>query len=91
MMSTTRFNMTRKNTIKSRYATTTGRSRLMIESISSLPMPGHENTVSVTTANAITWPNSRPATVTTGIRMFFNRCTPSTRFSDRPLARANLM
>ncbi|CFO10387.1 Uncharacterised protein [Bordetella pertussis] len=62
-----------------------------MESISSLPMPGHEKTVSVTTANSTTWPNSRPATVTMGIRMFFSKCTPSTRFSGRPLARANLM
>ena len=33
---------------------------------------GHANTVSVTTENATRPPNSRPRTVTTGIKIFFN-------------------
>jgi hypothetical protein len=63
----------------------------MIESSSSLPMPGHAKMVSVTTANATTWPNSSPDTVTIGIRMFLSRCTRRMRLQDRPFARANLM
>ena len=54
-------------------------------------MPGQENTVSVTTAKATVWPNSRPLTVAIGIMMFFSTCTPTMRLSLRPLARANLM
>ena len=50
-----------------------GRSRFWIASITSLPMPGQANTVSVTTEKAISPPNSRPSTVTTGIIMFFNK------------------
>ncbi len=59
--------------------------------ISSRPIPGQAKTVSVTTAKATTEPNSSPSTVTTGIIMFFNRCTRMTRVSLKPLARANLM
>ncbi len=47
--------------------------------------------VSVTTEKAIRLPNSSPTTVTTGIRIFFKRCTPTMRCRERPLARANLM
>ena len=51
-------------------------------------MPGQAKIDSVTTENASSEPNSRPITVTTGIMMFFNTCTPTTRMFDRPLARA---
>ena len=56
-----------------------------MESIRSFPIPGHANTVSVTTANAITPPSSRPSTVTTGIMMFFMTCTSTTREEAQPL------
>ena len=62
---------------------------MVMESISSLPMPGQENTVSVTTAKAIIEPSSRPSTDTTGIMMFLSTCTNRMRVSDTPLARAN--
>ena len=78
-------------TVIIRYATTTGRSSWKIESMTSLPMPGHAKIDSVTIANAITEPSSSPITVTSGIMMFFSRCTPSTRRRVRPFARANLM
>ena len=67
----------------------TGRSRRLIESISSLPVPGQAKIDSVTMAKAITDPSSRPITVTIGIMMFFSTCTPMTRRGPRPLARAN--
>ncbi len=54
-------------------------------------MPGQEKTVSVTTAKATVWPNSSPLTVAIGIMMFLSTCTPTMRFSLKPLARANLM
>ena len=62
-----------------------------MESISSLPMPGQAKMLSVTTANAITEPNSRPTMVTIGIMMFFSTCTPMMRESESPLARAKRM
>ena len=68
----------------------TGRSSRLMESISSLPVPGQAKIDSVTIANAITDPSSRPITVTIGIRMFFSTCTPITRPGPRPFARANL-
>ena len=52
-------------------------------------MPGHANTLSVTTANATTEPNSSPITVTIGIMMFLSTCTPTIRALESPLARAN--
>ncbi len=54
----------------------------------SFPIPGHANMDSVTTANAITEPNSTPITVTTGTSTFLSTCTPTIRVSVRPLARA---
>jgi len=60
----------------------------LIESIRSFPIPGQANIDSVTTANAITEPNSTPATVTTGTSTFLSTCTPTMRVSLRPLARA---
>src|SRR5437879_2708119 len=71
-----------------RYPTITGRSSTLIESIRSFPIPGHANIDSVTTANAITEPNSTPAPVTTGTSTFLSTRTPTTRGSVRPLARA---
>ena len=53
-------------------------------------MPGQANTVSVTMAKAMTEPNSRPITVTMGIRMLRSTWTPITRALVSPLARANL-
>ncbi len=67
----------------------TGRSSWLIESMRSLPLPGQAKIDSVTIAKAITEPSSRPITVTMGMRMFFNTCTPITRPGPRPLARAN--
>ena len=46
-----------------------------MESIKSLPMPGHAKMVSVTIAKAMRLPNSTPTTVTIGIMMFFRTCT----------------
>jgi hypothetical protein len=63
----------------------------LIESIINFPIPGHANTLSVTTENAIVEPNSNPITVTTGIMIVFSTCTKTTRAGDSPLARANLM
>ena len=60
-----------------------------MESIRSLPVPGQAKIDSVTMANAMTEPSSRPITVTMGIRMFLSTCTPITRPCERPLARAN--
>src|SRR3970282_780908 len=57
-------------------------------SMMSLPMPGQANTVSVTSENASRLPNSRPTTVTTGIRMFFSTCTKMTRLVRQRFARA---
>ena len=56
-----------------KYATITGLSRLYIESIINLPIPGQANTVSVTVEKAINEPNSKPTTVTMGINIFFKR------------------
>ena len=56
----------------------------------SLPMPGQAKIVSVTTAKATREPNSRPMTVTIGIRMYLRTWTPITRRGGRPFARANL-
>ena len=67
----------------------TGRSSRLMLSISSLPMPGQANTVSVTMAKATIEPSSSPMMVTTGIMMFFSTWTSTTRRGDRPLARAN--
>ena len=53
-------------------------------------MPGQAKIVSVTIANAITEPNSRPITVTIGIRMFFSTCTPTTRRVAQPLGAREL-
>jgi peptide/nickel transport system permease protein len=51
-------------------------------------MPGQAKIVSVTIANAISDPNSSPATVTTGIRMFFSTCVRTMPLSETPFARA---
>ena len=70
-ISTARFKNTKNVTIIIKYATITGLSKLYIESIINLPIPGHANTVSVTVEKAIKEPNSRPITVTIGIKIFF--------------------
>ena len=57
-------------------------------SMISLPMPGHEKIVSVTTEKAMTEPNSSPTIVTTGMSVFFRTWVRITEPSDRPLARA---
>ena len=51
-------------------------------------MPGQAKIVSVTIAKATKMPNYSQSTVTSGIRMFLSRCTPTTRERGRPLARA---
>ena len=47
-ISTIKFKNTKKKTIIIRYATITGLSKLYIESIINLPIPGHAKIVSVT-------------------------------------------
>ena len=56
-----------------RYATTIGRSRFTMASITSLPRPGQAKIVSVTVAKAIRVPNSIAKTVIIGIRIFGKR------------------
>ena len=63
----------------------TGRSSTLIESISNLPMPGHAKTVSVMIANAITEPNSNPATVTIHV-MSFNPLTLDVPAASQPVS-----
>ena len=53
-------------------------------------MPGQAKIVSVTTEKATRLPNSRPSTVTTGIRMFLSRCTPTMRRCVEPLGAGEL-
>src|SRR5690606_1835702 len=89
-MSTTRLSVTNRQTITTRYDTMTGRSRALMLSRISLPAPGHEKMLSVTTAKAMVEPSSSPSTVTSGISVLRSTCTPTTRSGDRPLARANL-
>jgi hypothetical protein len=54
----------------------------------SRPMPGHENTVSVTTAPPSRVPNCRPVIVTMGMAAFLSVCLATTSTSATPLARA---
>src|SRR4030095_16737229 len=82
--STARLITMKKVTMTSRYATMTGRSSRLSESISSLPIPGHANPPSLTIANAISAPNCKPITVTIGIRMLRSTCTPITRRLVKP-------
>ncbi len=51
-------------------------------------MPGHENTVSVTTAPPSRVPNCSPVMVTIGIAAFLSVCLATTHASATPLARA---
>ncbi len=51
-------------------------------------MPGHEKTVSVTTAPPSSVPNWRPVMVTIGIAAFLSVCLATTHVSETPLARA---
>ncbi len=60
-----------------------------MESMISLPTPGQEKIVSVTTAKASVEPNSSPNTVTIGIEISRSTCRRRIVHSDRPAARAN--
>ena len=51
-------------------------------------MPGHENTVSVTTAPPSRVPNCSPVIVTMGMAAFLSVCLTTTNTSATPLARA---
>ena len=55
----------------------------------SLPTPGQEKMVSVTTAKASVEPNSSPNTVTSGIEISLSTCRRRMVHSLCPLARAN--
>src|SRR6218665_1984868 len=89
-ISTTMLITMNMNTTSSREPTTTVWSSVRIESITSLPVPGQEKIVSVTTANAIMVPNSTPSTVTSGTMIVGSTWRSMTRSADPPLARANL-
>ena len=54
-------------------------------------MPGHWNTVSVTSENATMPPNCRPMMVITGTSVFFSAWPKLIARLVRPRARANLM
>jgi hypothetical protein len=56
--------------------------------MASRPMPGHANTVSVTTAPPSRLPNWSPVMVTMGMAAFLSVCLATTSVSDTPLARA---
>src|SRR4030095_9314690 len=70
-------------------ATITGRSSDEIESMISLPMPGQEKIVSVTTAKARGEENSSPNTVTSGIAISRSTWRDRIVASLSPAARAN--
>ncbi len=55
----------------------------------SLPSPGQEKMVSVTTAKASVEPNSSPKTVTMGMAISRSTCRSRMVRSERPAARAN--
>ena len=57
----------------------------------SSPMPGHWNTVSVTSEKAMMPPNCRPMMVITGTSVFFSAWPKLIARLGRPRARANLM
>ena len=54
-------------------------------------MPGHWNTLSVISANAMIEPSCRPVMVITGTKVFFSAWPKFTARSVSPRARANLM
>jgi len=84
----TTLNVVAKNTTE---AKTVGVSFCLIASTSSLPTPGHENTVSVKTAPPNKYPNCNPITVITGIKAFLRACLLITFFSATPFALAVLI
>ena len=78
-------------TVHSRYATITGRSSWLIEAMMRRPMPGQAKIVSVTTAKAMTEPNSRPDHRHDRDEDVLEDVDETMRRGDRPLARANLI
>ena len=53
-----------------------------------MPMPGHANTVSVSTAPESSSPVCRPMIVETGSRALRSTCRESTMYGGKPFARA---
>ena len=72
----------------SRMHCTTARSRLATATINSRPTPGQENTLSTTTAPAISDPTMKPTTVTVGIAAFGSAWLRTTARHGTPLAEA---
>ena len=68
---------------------TTGKSRKLIPSYSSRPIPGQANTVSTTTATLIISTRLIPASVSTGINAFLKACLAITIDGGRPFNRAS--
>ncbi len=54
-------------------------------------MPGHENTVSTTTAPPSRMPRVVPAVVSTGVMAFRSACRTMMRLGGTPLDRASRM
>ena len=69
----------------------TGMSENCTDWMKSWPTPGQANTVSVTTAKAISEPSCRPDTVITGTRVFLSAWPKLIARLVSPRARANLM
>ena len=72
----------------SRITCTTARSRLDTDDTSSRPMPGQANTLSTTTAPAISVPTMKPTMVVVGIAALGSACWTTTLRHCRPLAEA---
>src|SRR5206468_2419346 len=86
--STIRFEVTIVIATSSRMHCTTARSRLATATTNSRPTPGHENTLSTTTAPAIRLPTMKPRMVTVGIAAFGSAWSVITRRHGTPLADA---
>ena len=80
--------ITKMTATKSTMPWTTGKSLFSTQSTANLPMPGHANTVSVSSAPPKRLPNCRPMTVDTGSMALRSACLMLTEPFDRPLARA---
>ena len=65
-----------------------GKSRRDTEPVSTFPRPGQENTVSTMSEPLMSPATSRPSTVMSGSTAFLMTCSPITRDSGIPLARA---
>ncbi len=83
-----RLEVTIVSATSSRMHWTTARSRLATATTSSRPTPGQENTLSTTTAPAISVPTMKPTIVTVGMAAFGSAWLVTTARQGTPLAEA---